>query len=96
MTITNPYSNLTKQDSENIRRMSIFRKYQKLMKEARSAKEDYLNCKGKNTLNLDEESKGALARLIITFKADALEYWNKAEALRKEYSFLNEMIKVKK
>jgi len=96
MTITNPYSNLTKQDSENLRRMSIFRKYQKLMKDARSAKVDYLNCKGKSTLNLDEENKQALARLIVTFKADALENWNNAQALIKEYPFLSEMIGLKK
>jgi len=88
--------NYTKQDKENSRRMSIFRKYEKLMKAARSAKEDYLDCKGKNTFNLDEENRGALSRLIVIFKADALENWNNAEALRKEYPFLNEMIRLKK
>jgi hypothetical protein len=34
--------------------------------------------------------------LIVIFHQDALKYWNKAEALRNEYPFLNEMIKLKK
>lgn len=96
MILTNPYSNLTRQEKENSRRMNILWKYEKLMEKARSAKEDYLECKGKNPLNLDDKNRIALAKLIVIFKADALEYWNKAEALREEYTFLNEMIRLKK
>jgi hypothetical protein len=96
MKITNPYSNLTKKDSETMERMSIFRKHERLMKDARSDKENYLNCKSKNTLNLDEKNRVALSQLISTFKENALENWNKAQDLRREYTFLNEMIKLKK
>ena len=94
--MTIQYPNYTKQEKENVRKMNIFFHYEKLMKDARSAKEDYLECKGKNPLNLDDKNRIALAELIVIFKADALEYWNKAEALRNEYSFLNEMIRLKK
>lgn len=96
MIITNSYSNLTKQEKKNLRQVNIFRKYEKLMEKAKAAKADYLECKGKNTLNLDSKNRIALARLIETFKADALEYWNKAEALKEEYTFLKEMIRLKK
>ena len=94
--MTIQYPNYTKQEQENVREMNIFSNYEKLMKDARSAKEDYLECKGKNPLNLDDKNRIALAELIVIFKADALEYWNKAEALRNEYPFLNEMITLKK
>ena len=96
MILTNPYSNLTRQEKENSRRMNILWKYEKLMKQAKTAKAEYLECKGKKTSHLDAKNTIALAELIVTFKADALEYWNKAEALRKEYPFLNEMIRLKK
>ena len=86
----------TKQEKENSRKVNIFWKYEKLMKDAKKAKADYLECKGKNPLNLDDKNTIALAELIVIFKEDALEYWNKAEALRNEYTFLNEMIKRKK
>jgi len=86
----------TKQEQENVRKMTIFFKYEKLMKDAKKAKSEYLECKGKNPLNLDDKNKVALAELIVIFKADALEYWNKAESLRNEYPFLNEMIRLKK
>ena len=94
--MTIQYPNYTKQEQENVREMNIFSNYEKLMKDARSAKEDYLECKGKNPLNLDDKNRIALAELIVIFKADALEYWNKAEALRNEYPFLDEMITLKK
>mgnify|MGYP003648090015 FL=1 len=85
--MTIQYPNYTKQEQENVREMNIFSNYEKLMKDARSAKEDYLECKGKNPLNLDDKNRIALAELIVIFKADALEYWNKAESLRNEYPF---------
>ena len=85
----------TAQEKENSRRVTIFWKYEKLMKQANDAKVDYLQCKGKNPLNLDDKNRIALAELIVIFKEDALMYWNKAEALRNEYSFLNEMISKK-
>jgi len=85
----------TKQEKENSRKVNIFWKYEKLMKDAKKAKSDYLECKQKNPLNLDYKNKIALAELIVIFKKNALEYWNKAEALRNEYTFLNEMIKRK-
>ncbi len=86
----------TKQEKENSRKMNIFFYYEKLVKKAKSNKEDYLLCKGKNPLKLDDKNRIALANLLVIFRADALEYWNKAEALRDKYSFLNEMIKSKK
>ena len=90
------YPKYTKQEKENVRKMNIFFHYEKLMKKARSDKEDYLECKERNPLNLNDKNRIALAELIVIFKEDALEYWNKAEALRNEYPFLNEMIKRKK
>ena len=60
------------------------------------SKEDYLLCKAKNTENLDNKNRIALTKLIVIFKEDALKFWNKAEALRNEYPFLNEMIETKK
>ena len=86
----------TKQEKENSRRMTQFFKYKELMKQARSSKEDYLLCKAKNTENLDNKNRIALTKLIVIFKEDALKFWNKAEALRNEYPFLNEMIETKK
>ena len=90
------YPKYTKQEKENVRKMNIFFHYEKLMKKARSDKEDYLECKERNPLNLNDKNRIALAELIVIFKEDALGYWNKAEALRNEYPFLNEMIKRKK
>ena len=94
--MTIQYPKYTKQEKENVRKMNIFFHYEKLMKKARSAKEDYLECKGKNPLNLNDKNRIALAELIVIFKEDALEYWDKAEALINEYPFLNEMIRLKK
>jgi len=86
----------TNQEKENSRRMNIFWKYEKLIFNAKKCKSDYLDCKGKSSLHLDEKNRIALAELIVIFKADALEYWNKAQALRNEYTFLNKMIETKK
>lgn len=86
----------TKQEKENARRMHQYFRYEKLMKQARSAKEDYLDCLAKDPKNLDEKNRIALGKLIVIFKENALEYWNKAEVVRNEYPFLNEMIKSKK
>ena len=86
----------TKQEKENSRRVNIFWKYEELMKDALKCKAEYLECKGKSDLHLDEKNRIALAELIVIFKADALEYWNKAQALRNEYPFLNRMIETKK
>ena len=86
----------TKQEKENSRRMNIFWKYEKLMKDAKKSKVEYLECKGRSSSHLDEKNRIALAELIVIFKADALEYWNKAQALRNEYPFLNRMIETKK
>jgi len=94
--MTIQYPKLTKQEKENSIKVNIFWKYEKLIKDARSAKKNYLECKEKNTLNLDDKNRIALAELIVTFKVEALEYWNKAESLRNEYPFLNEKIKLKK
>lgn len=86
----------TKQEKENARRVNIFWKYEELILAAKNAKSDYLDCKGRSSLHLDEKNRIALAELIVIFKADALEYWNKAQALRNEYPFLNKMIETKK
>mgnify|MGYP003652798630 CR=1 FL=1 len=87
---------MTKQEKENSRQVTIFFKYEKLMKEAKKSKADYLYCKAKDPLNLDDKNRIALSNLIIIFKEDAIAYWNKAEALRNEYPFLDEMIASKK
>ena len=86
----------TKQEKENAKKMHQYFRYEKLMKQARSNKEDYLECLAKNPEKLNYKNRIALADLIVIFKEDALEYWNKAEALKNEYPFLNEMIKSKK
>ena len=86
----------TKQEKENAKKMHQYFRYEKLMKKARSNKEDYLDCLAKDPKNLDDKNRIALGKLIVIFKADALEYWNKAEVVRNEYPFLNEMIKSKK
>jgi len=89
------HTKYTKKEKENSKRMNIFFKYDYFMKEAIKAKDDYLECKGKNPENLNDKNRIALAELIVIFKEDALEYWNKAEELKKQYSFLNEMIRLK-
>ena len=86
----------TKQEKENAKRMHQYFRYEKLMKQARSNKEDYLDCLAKNPEKLNYKNRIALADLIVIFHQDALKYWNKAEALKNEYPFLNEMIKSKK
>tara|TARA_R110000764_G_scaffold227080_1_gene317033 strand:+ start:786 stop:1079 length:294 start_codon:yes stop_codon:yes gene_type:complete len=85
----------TKQEKENSRKMHQYFRYEKLMKQARSSKEDYLECLEKDPKKLDEKNRIALKNLIVIFKADALEFWNKAEALKNEYPFIDEMIKNK-
>ena len=86
---------LSKQDLRNMKKYELLKKYESLMKDAKNSKDDYLFCKGKNPLNLDEKNKIALAKLIVTFKADALKYWNKAQDLKSEYPFISDMIKLK-
>lgn len=86
----------TKQEKENRRQVIIFKRYEQLMKDAIQCKAEYLECKGRDSLNLDDKNRIALAELVVIFKADAIEYWNKAQALRSEYSFLNEMIENKR
>tara|TARA_R110002167_G_scaffold346192_1_gene556713 strand:- start:261 stop:560 length:300 start_codon:yes stop_codon:yes gene_type:complete len=93
-TTTHPI--FTKKEKENSKKMRLFLKYEYLMKEAKKSKDDYLLCKSKNPLNLDEKNKIALAELIVIFRADALDWWNKSEDLITEYPFINEMIKLKK
>ena len=90
------HTKYTRKEKENSKRMNIFFKYEYFMKEAKKAKADYLECKGKNPIKLDDKNRIALAELIVIFKQDALNYWNKSEELKKQYSFLNEMIRLKK
>jgi hypothetical protein len=90
------YPQYTKQEKENSRKVNIFWKYEKLINDAKKAKANYLKCKSKSPLNLDDENRIALAELIVIFKKDALEYWNKAEELIIKNPFLNEMIRLKK
>ena len=72
-----PYSQLTKQESENIQAMNIYNRYKATLKSAYASKDDYLAVKKVAT---------ASAETVSFFKTNAIEYWEKSQALLKEYN----------
>ena len=83
---------LTKQELENINKVTPFIKWKKLMEKAMDYKKTYLLLKSKTRTGLSEDNLNALDECIIYERESALEYYNKAEKLKKENPHIIEYI----
>ena len=92
MTLTNPYSQMTRQEKVNTKKVTVFKKYEKLMKDAHKEKADYQWFKSRKADGLDVEGAAALERCKETAKSYAIKYWNEAQEMIATHSFLPSMI----
>jgi len=74
--------NLTRNEKENCQAMTIYRNYEKYLKWAKENKVDYLKCKEMQKVKTSEN----LDRLVIIFKENAIEYWNKSQDYLAKYN----------
>jgi hypothetical protein len=73
---------LTKQEKQNVKDMSIIRRYKKLMSKAQKCKESYIELKSKDESNLTKDNRESLKSLIKSEYNDALNYYNIAKELK--------------
>tara|TARA_R110000851_G_C12669710_1_gene522457 strand:- start:100 stop:390 length:291 start_codon:yes stop_codon:yes gene_type:complete len=83
---------LTKYELENIKKMTPFIEWKKLMKKAKNYKSSYLGLKSKNTKTLSEANKKALIELMKSERESAIDYYNKAEKVKNDYPHIIKMI----
>ena len=72
----------TRVEKENCQAMAIYRNYEKYLKWAKENKADYLKCKEWQKVKTSE----SLDRLVIMFKENAIEYWEKSQKYLAEYN----------
>ena len=72
----------TPKEKENCQAMAIYRNYENYLKWAKENKADYLKCKEWQKVKTSE----SLDRLVIMFKENAIEYWNKSQDYLAEYN----------
>ena len=85
MNLNNPYQNLTREEKLNVTFMTLLKKFNKLMIEANKNKENLGSIrKSIKSGKLDSRNLEAAKELEVTFKADAISYWNRAQIVKQE------------
>lgn len=84
---------MSKQDFMNAKEMIPFLKWKDLMKKAKGYKSTYLELKNNPVDHLTDRNKSALSECITYERSKAMDFYNKAEQVKKDFPHIIEMIK---